>query len=216
MEYILRCPTMPPAPFVPQGRIRFYTEQEQHKVLDALPPEHKPIFEFMAWCGCRPGEARALRMQDVDMKGGVIMLQSAFNRSGELDTTKTKRMRPLPIGPVMEPILTSVMKNRISGFIFTNPATSSAYIETEIRYQWDKAVKTSGVRYLGITEGTRKTVATRLINKGIEPHVISDILGNSPKVLKQHYAQITASRYNGILEGGAPMGPKAKKRNASN
>lgn len=213
MEYIPRVPAMPPAPFVPQGRIRFYTEQEQQAVLAALPPAHAPIFKFMAWCGCRPGEARALRMQDV--ADGVIMLQAAFNRSGELSTTKTKRMRPLPIGAAMEHILAAAMKNRIAGFVFTNPATGDAYDEREIRYQWDKAVKTAGVRYLGITEGTRKTVATRLINNGVQPHMISDILGNSPKVLKQHYAQITASRYDGILEACTQTVPKSNNRGTS-
>lgn len=213
MEYIPRIPTMPPAPFVPQGRIRFYTDKEQCAVLAAMPPEHAPIFEFMAWCGCRPGEARALQMQDV--ADGVIMLQAAFNRSGELSNTKTKRMRPLPIDDTIGPILTAAMRNRIAGFIFTNPTTGNAYLETEVRYQWDKAIKKSGVRYLGITEGTRKTVATRLINNGVEPHMISDILGNSPKVLKQHYAQITASRYSGILGNRYQTVTKGKKGNAS-
>lgn len=211
MEYIPHVPAMPPMPVIPQGNIRFYIDEEQRAVLGAISAAHVPIFEFMSWCGCRPSEARALRVQDVDMKMGVILLQSAFNKSGELSTTKTKRARPLPIDDVVEPFITGAMRNRIAGFVFTNPATGNYYTEEELRYQWERAIKAAGARYLSMTEGTRKTVATRLINSGVEPQIISDILGNSPAILKRHYAQITASRYRGILGRSTQTVPKPPK-----
>ncbi len=215
LEYIPHVPTLPLAPHIPEGHIKFYTDEEQRKVIDAIPAAHSPIFEFMAWCGCRPSEARALRVQDVDLKAGVILIQSAFNNSGELSTTKTKRGRPLPIDDEIEPIIVSAAKNRIAGYVFSNSVTGNYYTEEELRYQWEQGIKKSGVRYVSITEGMRKTVATRLINNGIDTKIISDMLGNSPEILKRHYAQITASRYAGILGRRYQTVTKGKKRNAT-
>lgn len=216
MEYIVKLPTLPPMPHVPRTNIKFYTDREQRKVIDAIPVNHQPIFEFMAWCGCRPSEARALRVQDVDLKTGVIIIQSAFDNGGDLSTTKTKRPRPLPIDESVGPVITPAVKNRIAGFVFSNPVTGDYYTEEALRYQWEAGIKKAKVRYLSITEGMRKTVATRLINQGVDTKIISELLGNSPTILTEHYAQIMSSRYSGILAVRTQTVPKGKKINVTN
>jgi|WetSurMetagenome_2_1015567.scaffolds.fasta_scaffold06927_9 hypothetical protein len=56
---------------VPDSKIRWIDEGDQSKILGQIRhPVYRASFLFLMKMGCRPGEARALRWEDVDLKGG--------------------------------------------------------------------------------------------------------------------------------------------------
>jgi integrase len=53
----------------PKPEMRPFSKEEFKALLDALPMEWQPYFEFSVWTGLRPGEQAALQWSDVDLKG---------------------------------------------------------------------------------------------------------------------------------------------------
>lgn len=215
MELIDRIPAMPNLPTAIEKPIRWLDEQTQAEILDAIDEAHRPIYQFMAWYGCRPREAMALQLRDVNWEGRFILLQRAFKHtSGELGTTKTRKIRPLPITQDTERFLLEACSGKIGEetFLFTNPLTGRNYTISALEHRWVAAWETlkkvyidagkTPPAYVTLSEGTRKTVATIAFNNGVSENLVSGMLGNSPGVLKKHYAQLTASRFNGVVGRG--------------
>jgi integrase len=196
---LIQHPGMPNLPEVVGKPIKWLTDEEQEKVLAKIPERHKPIFQFLCYYGCRPSEAIALQVQDV--QENIVMIQRAFNRSGEMDTTKTGKIRTLPIIPETAPLIKTALSGKIGGQtpLFINPDTGGFYNYQALRWQWDVVRKELGIDRT-LTEGTRKTVATSAINAGETPANIAGMLGNSPEVLKRHYAQVQAPLFAGVVK----------------
>jgi integrase len=45
---------------------RWISIEDQKRIFEVVPAEDRPIIEFCMTYGCRPGEARALQIQDID------------------------------------------------------------------------------------------------------------------------------------------------------
>ncbi len=232
MELIDRIPAMPNLPSGIEKPIRWLDEQTQAEILNAIDTAHRPIYAFMAWYGCRPREAMALQLGDVNWDGRFILVKRAFKHtSGELGSTKTRKIRPLPITQDTEGFLHEACAGKIGEetFLFTNPLTGRNYTISALEHRWvaawdkliesyEKAGKRAPERCT-LTEGTRKTVATLAFNNGVNENLVAGMLGNSPGVLKKHYAQLTASRFTGVVGRGKASSiqtvSKAKKEKTS-
>lgn len=94
---------------------------EQVGVLIANANDHqKPIFAMMGYAGMRFGEVRDLRWTDVLLdqgKHGFIVVQ----RGGSGDTTKSKKVRRIPIHPELRTVLAGLPKSFER--VFTAPAS---------------------------------------------------------------------------------------------
>ena len=53
----------------PKPEMRPFSKEEFKALINALPFEWRPYFEFSVWTGLRPGEQAALQWSDVDLKG---------------------------------------------------------------------------------------------------------------------------------------------------
>ena len=64
-------------------------------ILDALEPEERYAIFFLMCHGMRPGELRALKHKDIDLKKNQIIVRRSFSRTSLRDTTKSKNCRPI-------------------------------------------------------------------------------------------------------------------------
>jgi integrase len=80
------------------------TAKQMSALLAAATEEDRPLFTFLAYTGCRVGEARELLWQDVvfSPKGGGHIV---FRLGGSNNATKTGNVRRVPIHPALYPIL---------------------------------------------------------------------------------------------------------------
>ncbi len=215
MELVDRIPAMPNLPTAIEKPIRWLDEQTQAEVLNAIDKAHRPIYQFMAWYGCRPREAMAIQLRDVNWDGRFILIQRAFKHTtGLLGSTKTRKIRPLPITEDTESFLREAYSGKIGDetFLFINPLTGRHYTIGALEHRWVAAWETlkktytdagkTPPAYVTLSEGTRKTVATIAFNNGESETVVAGMLGNTPEVLKKHYAQLTASRFTGVVGRG--------------
>ncbi len=61
----------------------------------------------------------------------------------------------------------------------------------------------------------RHTLATRLVGEGYSYELVADILGNSPSVVRKHYAKWSKGRQDNIDRGDALVSPGWRRYNSS-
>lgn len=74
----------------------------------AKDPEFGVLFAFIAWTGCRRGEAAGLKWKDVDFERGELLFERSVVpiRGGRLQkSTKTNESRRIALGPVTTALL---------------------------------------------------------------------------------------------------------------
>lgn len=87
------------------------------------------IFLVSYYCGLRPGEARALRWQNIDLTKKTITVTNTFERGTEkLTVPKSKAgYRTLPIPDRLLPFIKNLPQGTKDDFIFTGNTQSFAY-----------------------------------------------------------------------------------------
>ena len=184
-EDILRIPAFPRI-MVPEPETKWMSEVDQEKVFEKIPAPDRPIFEFLKWSACRPGEARAMMWDMVDFEKGYVVIKRAFSAGALQEYTKTYGIRYLPL---MEP-MASILKGirGIAGFVFRNRAGRP--YQADISKIWNKACDDSGVNRIWLYQGTRHSRATQLIIAGKSPKLVRDLLGLSSQRTTDRYEKV--------------------------
>ena len=68
-------------PEVGKGKVRkgFFTEDQQARILAALPEDVEDLVEYLFWTGWRVSEAQNLQWKDVDLRAKVIRIEETKN-----------------------------------------------------------------------------------------------------------------------------------------
>lgn len=109
-------------PEPPPSRQFCPTAEQVARLLAAATDEDRPLFAFLAFTGCRIGEARDLRWEDVTLPregGGHIVVR----RGGSGDTTKTGGVRRVPVHPELRPYLEALPRR--TDRVFTRSCSTS-------------------------------------------------------------------------------------------
>ena len=78
-----------------------------------------------------------------------------------------------------------------SEYVFINPLTNLPYVD--FRKAWKKALKAANIKNFRFHD-LRHTVATRLVEKGIDLIVVQELLGHSNITTTQRYAHPVPER----------------------
>jgi integrase len=62
-------------------------------------PTFRGLILFLAYTGMRPGEAFALRWEDIDLREKTIRVRARIGRGGEEDLPKSNRIRTIHLPP---------------------------------------------------------------------------------------------------------------------
>ncbi|MEM3594828.1 MAG: tyrosine-type recombinase/integrase [Candidatus Jordarchaeaceae archaeon] len=191
---------------------RWLDEEEQRLVLSKMKDQvRRAFYLFLMKQGCRPGEARALRWEDINLKENLVIIRASFDREQYKPFTKERDVRYLPLHPEVKKALLEIPR-QLSGWVFTykgKPLTqwmASAY--------WRRAAKKAGVN-VSCYEGTRHSLASQAINQGVSERIIGDFLGHKTLTSTRRYAKVqteTLKQVWGILEKNdiPKLSPKKK------
>ena len=100
-------------------------------------------------------------------------------------TIKSGKARKIPISEKLMEIFNNLYKNTKSEYVFVNPETGLPYVD--IKKSFNKAREAAGIKNFRFHD-LRHTVATRLVEKGIDLLVVMDILGHSKIETTMRYA----------------------------
>jgi integrase len=181
-----------------ETEIKWLDPETQAKVLNAIPEAHRPVFQFIAEYGCRPGEARALHWDCVDFQRETITIRRGFSLDTLVEHTKTRRVRILPMTTMIKSLLLSLP--RVSDFVFTNGA-GRPFGRNSLYKIWTKVARSMGVD-INLYQGTRHTKGCGLVNAGHGLEVIQSLFGHSRSDMTRRYAKVTTQTLRRVLESG--------------
>ncbi len=170
----------------PPKWVDFYT---QIKIIKALPKKHRPIYLFLAWQGVRPGEARALKVKDIDFNTGVLLIRRTYSTNELKDRVKGKVVKPRAINPALTGLLKKCCRDKhpeAPVFSNTNPRAKGTYSESAMKRIWQDVIDAG----FDITpyQATRHSLASSLLKDGAHIKSIGDILGHTDIRTTMKYA----------------------------
>jgi integrase len=173
---------------------RGLTVEQARKVL-VLARDHRlyALYVLALYLGLRRGELLGLRWTDVDSAAGVLQVRQSLQRiGGELravtpKTRSSRRTVPL-IGVGVDALREHRQRQTAerqaaglawqdTGYVFTT--TTGTPIEPDnLRRSWYPIREVAGLGDV-VFHGLRHTCVTLLLNLGVPPHIVRDIVGHS-------------------------------------
>ena len=181
---------------------RWLNGEAQEIILAHIPDRHKPIFTFMLRQGCRPGEARALQWEDVDMQNRSVHIRRTFSgKEYQADRTKTKRGRVLPMNNEVYDILKRMHVKGLTGFIFRQEKIGCPYNNpSTLNFVWEKALKASGIPHISLYEGTRHSFASQAVQEGVDLYGLQMWLGHTNPSMTERYTHMGLDGLQRVLD----------------
>lgn len=176
--------------------ISFTTPEKRDLIISHIPERDQPIFRFMAYCGGRPGEARALKRDCVDLDNGFVVIKRTFSGPNLREKTKNKRAKVIHLEPEMLALIKAQPKS-FTGFVFTN-RFGRPY--GKLYDVWGRACKKAGVK-IKLYNAVRHTFATSKLHEGHSLETIGKILGHSKSEMTERYAAVLDRDVKAALRG---------------
>lgn len=162
----------------PPGRLKILSAYEETRLLDACPPQLKPLVITALHTGMRLGEILALAWDDVDLNRNVIIVRnSKNNESREIPLTDTLRRTLLKLPGNTEKVFCS--------------SRGTPY--KSIRIVFENSVKRAGLEDFRFHD-LRHVFASNLRMKGVDLFLIAEYLGHKTLAMTRRYAHVTTER----------------------
>lgn len=187
-------------------------EHRQVRIIEAIDPDHQPIYWWLKFHMRRPAEACALMKHDFD--GDEFTVRRTFSNSVLHETTKHKHITHVPCVEAFKPIYEGMRKSEgylSSQFFFVNPQARTAgkhYTVEGLRNRWKTACKRVGEN-IQFYSGTKHSSASQLLNEfGLTEHEVRMALDCSVNTVKS-YARAEVKVRKAILDRA--FSPKLRK-----
>ncbi len=174
-----------------------FTTSEMLAILEAFQGSHYETFvKFLFLTGCRTGEAIALQWKQVASDySSVIINASYYLEKRTRKPTKTKLSRQIPCNSQLTKLLQGMTRGNTTDYVFTSLQGCTINNHNFLLYHWrpkiTKLIKQGLVERYRPAYNTRHTAITRMIESGLTVAEVAKIVGNSPRVINDHYAGIS-------------------------
>ena len=165
----------------PEGRIRYYTPEEEQKILEWFRHNGEPDMEDLTITaidtGLRKGELLRLKHQDIDLKDGTIHVYK----------TKTSRPRVVPMTKRVKDVLTRRTENLKHG-----DAIFPGMTEATTRWSWDQLrlhLKVVDDPHF-VFHTLRHTFVSRLVQRGAQMFAVAELAGHSTLTTTRRYSHL--------------------------
>ena len=165
------------------------------KVIEACPSaEWRLLVGLARYAGLRiPSEAVLLKWEDISLDGTTMTITSPKTAH------HGKGTRVCPVFPELRPLLEDAREAAPAESVFVlqhyrNPTQN-------LRTHFQRIIKKAGVEpWVKLWQNLRSSCATELADEYPE-HVLTKWLGNTPKIAKEHYLQVTDEHWRRAVTG---------------
>jgi len=187
------------APRVPSVRVeehepRILSIADQDRILAHISEAERGIFLALAHLGLRPGEARALQV--ADYRDGWLHVDKAAKSksvSAEIRGTKTGKPKRLPVSEELADWIARHVDptGRFSAApLFPNPRTGRMWPHKALGRVWSRALEAAEFPHVSLYEGTKHTMATDAIRRGVPERALQRFLGHASVQSTRRYARL--------------------------
>jgi integrase len=182
--------------FREEERERFLSEEEHHRVSNALAKETSPYwrnyFPLCLMLGTRRSELLAARCVDIDWS----------QRTLRIPTTKAGKPHLLPLPAPAVDILKSLPSLGNSDFVFPGEGASGHLVE--VKAAWDRIRKRAGMPDVRVHD-LRRTLGSWLTAQGYSLTLVGKALGHRNLRSTQIYARLALGPMREALERNAAL-----------
>jgi len=200
-----------PWPKVEEYEPRLISVDDQDRILAAIPEIERGVFLALALLGLRPGEARALEVSDY--RDGWLVVDKGMKGASArapIRGTKTGRPKRLPVPvPLADWIARHVSpSSRLRAApLFVNPRTGIRWSHWAIREHWLAAAAAVGLEGVRLYEGTKHSMATDALRRGVSERALQAFLGHSDVRSTRRYARLADLGLVTVLRAPMPKPP---------
>ncbi len=199
-----------------KDRQRFVTRAEITQVLKACPDHHwRSIVALSRYGGLRcPSEVLSLRWQDIDWDAGRILVASP-----KTEHHAGKASRTIPLFPELRTILDEAFALAPEGTVYVVDERyrkaamgPGGWMNANLRAHFQRIVRRAGLEpWPRLFHNLRASRETELVET-YPLQVVTDWLGNTPKVAMRHYLMTTDEHFSSAVRGdGNIAGPAASE-----
>lgn len=168
-------------PAVKGRRERIASPEEAQALIAVLPERDRAVWATALYAGLRRGELLALRWEDVDLAGGVIRVERAYDEKARVVVVPKSRAgrRAVPIVGALRDELTAhkARQGRDAGLVFGS-APDVPFVSSNVWRRAQVAWRRAGVDPIGLHEA-RHTFASVLIAAGVNAKAITTYMGHA-------------------------------------
>lgn len=175
------------------GRDRIAPPKECAGLLAALKHD-RALWATAMYAGLRRGELQSLRVEDIDLKAGVIHVRRGWDQYEGAITTKSGRERKVPIAASLRSHLAAHLLTLgwREGLVF-GVSGVSPFVVTSVAWRADHAWKDAKLARITLHE-CRHTFASLMIAAGVNAKALSTYMGHAN-------IGITMDRYGHLMPG---------------
>lgn len=194
---------MKDAPQQKASERRYLAVAEVDRLRDAMPgPAEQLVVDVLVRTGVRPGEAFGLRVGDLDAARGRLRISRDVDASGNVDETKTRRHRDVPVGGDLLLDLEDVAEGRDRNEPLLRDGRGRGWTRDIWRPVWESVSATVGLSKEFTTYELRHTAASLAIHSGANVKTVQRMLGHQS-------AAMTLDIYGHLFDDELDMLPAA-------
>ena len=169
---------------VDEAAIRFLSEDETTRLVNACPPDLRRLVRGALNTGCRFGELAGMTVADVDAKGARVYVAPA----------KSGRARHVPLSAEGARFFAGIATGRAQADPVFAKENGGAWGKNDYQRAWRAACRTAKIDLPGKAakfHDLRHAYASQLINRGVDLAVVSKLLGHADtRITLKHYAHL--------------------------
>jgi integrase len=159
-------------------RLRFLSIEECQRLIECCHKDLKPIIVVALNTGMRRGEIFNLKLEQVDLRHGFILL----------DTSKNGERREIPINTTLEYLFKEMQPRSVeSEYVFTGKTGKPL---TDIKKGFHTALRRAGIHDFRFHD-LRHTFASQLVMAGIDITSVKELLGHKSLTMTMRYSHLS-------------------------
>lgn len=169
-----------------------FTQEEMRRIIEAFRSHptysyYGDYVEFALCTGMRPGELIGLRWRYVAGDFRSIWIGESLSR-GVRKETKNNEARELPLNTRLSSLLATrrALDALPDDLVFTTPQGNAIDDHNFRNRAWKAILEQLGISYRK-PYTTRSTATNHLLDLGLSPVEVAELLGNSPRTIYTHY-----------------------------
>ena len=181
-----------PSPAIPKAERRYLKIQEVDALLFAAKhPAVKMMLEVLLKTGLRPGEAKGLKVRDLDVDRRRLTIRRDVDDLGRVDETKTRQHRDVPVSRLMLLALEEAAEGRDPDSWLLPDEYGHVWTTARWRVVWENLLVDAGIDTTLKTYELRHTAVSMAIAAGADVYIVQRMCGHaSASTTLKHYGHL--------------------------